>query len=234
MISTQLSPVTLSEGDTLQLSCVYAAFPLPETVAWNRSDSQLNASDPRITILTNETETTLTLTGILDSERGPYTCYVVNDLGTGSDTTSVTVQGKHTWHVREYSVPLTATTHRQQCSSRVCYNHYRFVCYVDFCTGAPTVLALAEGPIVLTEGEMLLVSCYFAGVPLSDGITWNKTGTPLNTSDPRITIETNTDNITLIITRVLVSDGGVYTCYATNDVGRASANTSVTVEGKKT
>ena len=96
------------------------------------------------------------------------------------------------------------------------------------------VLALAEGPIVLTEGETLLVSCYFAGVPLPNEITWNKTGTPLNTSDPRITIETNTDNITLIITSVLVSDGGVYTCYATNDVGRASANTSVTVEGKKT
>ena len=100
VIATQLSPVTLSEGDTLQLSCVYAAFPLPEIVAWNRSDSQLNTSDPRIAILTNETETTLTLTGILDSERGPYTCYVVNDLGTGSDTTSVTVEGKHTWHVR--------------------------------------------------------------------------------------------------------------------------------------
>ena len=114
--------------------------------------------------------------------------------------------------------------------------HYHLVCYVDFCsvTGAPTVLALAEGPIVLKEGETLLVSCYFAGVPLPNEITWNKTGTPLNTSDPRITIETNTETTILIITSVLVSDGGVYTCYATNDMGRASANTSVTVEGKKT
>ena len=95
VISREVSPLNISEGDTLELTCVYVGLPSPATVSWSRNGTQLNDSDSRITIETNSTSTTLTITGVRASEGGQYTCSAVNDVGTGNDTTSVRVQGNY-------------------------------------------------------------------------------------------------------------------------------------------
>ena len=99
VVALQVGPMFVSEGETLQLSCAYGAYPLPQTFEWYRNDTQLNDSDSRVTIETDEDTTNLTLTGVLVSEGGQYTCYVTNNLGRGSASTSVSVQGRHYTHL---------------------------------------------------------------------------------------------------------------------------------------
>ena len=104
MIALQVGPTDVSEGETLQLSCAYGAYPLQQTFKWYRNDTQLNDSDSRVTIETDEDTTNLTLTGVLVSEGGQYTCYVTNNLGRGSASTSVSVQG--TLHYTSKTIPV--------------------------------------------------------------------------------------------------------------------------------
>ena len=92
-MSLEDEALVIEEGETLQLSCSYSASPSPD-IHWNRSDTRLNDSYPRITIDTNTTTTTLTKTGILASEGGLYTCYAMNEVGIDSATTNVSVAGE--------------------------------------------------------------------------------------------------------------------------------------------
>ena len=84
--------LVVSEGDTLQLTCLFVGNPSPNYVYWTRGSIQLsNSSDHRVTVETYST--TLTIVGVRGSEGGEYTCFAVSAVGTGSETTSVTVQG---------------------------------------------------------------------------------------------------------------------------------------------
>jgi hypothetical protein len=92
VISYPAGPLEISEGDTLQLSCLYEGVPSPYRVVWTLNSTQLNSSDPRVTINTAATVTSLTIAGVLSSEGGLYTCHTQSSVGTGSATTSVRVQ----------------------------------------------------------------------------------------------------------------------------------------------
>ena len=87
--------LVVSEGDTLQLTCLIVGNPSPNYIQWTRGGIQLStSSDHRVTVETYRTSsTTLTIVGVRGSEGGDYTCFAVSAVGTGSETTSVTVQG---------------------------------------------------------------------------------------------------------------------------------------------
>ena len=99
--------LVVSEGDTLQLTCFIVGNPSPNYVSWTRGSIQLsNSSDQRVTVETYSTSsTTLTIVGVCGSEGGEYTCSAVSAVGTGSETTSVAVQGDvtRTIHTQWYT-----------------------------------------------------------------------------------------------------------------------------------
>jgi hypothetical protein len=100
--------LVVSEGDTLQLTCLIVGNPSPNYVSWTRGGIPLSnsSSDQRVTVETYSTSsTTLTIVGVCGSEGGEYTCSAVSAVGTGSETTSVAVQGDvtRTIHTQWYT-----------------------------------------------------------------------------------------------------------------------------------
>ena len=81
---------------TLQISCTYFGIPAPNAVTWthNSSATPLDRNDPRITIVSNETSTTLTITEMMEDEGGSYECIPENLVGSNSATTQVRIQCK--------------------------------------------------------------------------------------------------------------------------------------------
>ena len=73
-------------GQSVTLTCnVTKANPMVFTYEWTFEDTGTTLS---------ETSETLTLSNIMASQFGTYTCDVTNDAGTGSDTVTIEEGGK--------------------------------------------------------------------------------------------------------------------------------------------
>ena len=96
-----------------------------------------------------------------------------------------------------------------------------------------TSCCLTEPPEILTTESNISVKiysdayldCVVYGNP-SPQVIWLNSGMQINLTQPRFSI---LDNGTLHISGVLVEDGGVYQCLASNIGGSASKNTTLHV-----
>ena len=70
-------------GGTLTLSCVFVGVPTP-MVTWMHNDSVLSASDPEISITTNDNTSQLVRTNIDRNGGGIYRCITTNLLGSAT------------------------------------------------------------------------------------------------------------------------------------------------------
>ena len=87
------SPVYVPVGQDLTLSCEYEAVPAP-TITWFQGVTELNASDSRITIRSNDTHSDFTLSSIQSDEGGVYTCEASNVVDSNDSAVTIIVQGK--------------------------------------------------------------------------------------------------------------------------------------------
>ncbi|XP_076322956.1 basigin-like isoform X2 [Tachypleus tridentatus] len=86
----------------------------------------------------------------------------------------------------------------------------------------------------LVQGDKLVLICQVKGIP-TPNVTWLKDGSPLNTSDPRIKLEANENevpNSKLIIEELNYDDRARYTCEANNGVNNVTSTILVRVKDK--
>ena len=91
-----------------------------------------------------------------------------------------------------------------------------------FCLPDPRVSVDQEIPLL--AGTLGSLSC-FVGSPLSsDSFAWTKNGSPVNTSDSRITVNSTSNTSILQFNPLHTSDGGQYQCVVTVMSGGNSVN----------
>uniref|UniRef100_A0A023FMY2 Putative secreted protein n=1 Tax=Amblyomma cajennense TaxID=34607 RepID=A0A023FMY2_AMBCJ len=83
------------------------------------------------------------------------------------------------------------------------------------------------------EGDPLTLQCRAFGVP-TPVVTWFKDDEPLNSSDPRITLEplNNVTDAKLVIQNLNFDDRAQYTCVASNGISNATMTVLVRVKDK--
>ena len=92
------------KGKQKLLTCQYNALPVVSEVLWKKDGSVItgNAStvinDSRVTITNyNESQVQLSINATTTQDAGNYTCLVMNDVGSSSDMTMITIQGTYGW-----------------------------------------------------------------------------------------------------------------------------------------
>ena len=88
------SSLIYTQGQTVELVCTVTGDPTP-AVQWyyNGAVEVPNALTPNAQLSSNDT--ILTLSPVLKTNEGVYTCMVSNSLGSVNATISLTVQGKN-------------------------------------------------------------------------------------------------------------------------------------------
>ena len=94
-------------------------------------------------------------------------------------------------------------------------------------TDAP-VVTTTPSPQRIPQGNTLTLSCDYESVPPPD-VTWLFNSSPLSFVDPRITTTELRSELTL--GSLEESEGGTYTCRASNIVGGSSLDIQVIVQG---
>ena len=97
-------------------------------------------------------------------------------------------------------------------------------------TVEPDVTTSVTSPHLSPVNTALILPCNYNAVP-PPSITWLHEGSPLDASDPRVTITSTTSRSELMRDDLGRGEGGTYTCSATNVVGSSSVNIEVTVQG---
>ena len=95
-------------------------------------------------------------------------------------------------------------------------------------TDAPVVTTTLSSPQSIPRGSTLTLSCDYESVPSPD-ITWLLNSSPLPSMDPRITSTESRSE--LMLGALEESEGGTYTCSASNIVGDSSLDIEVIVQG---
>ena len=96
-VRTEEAPMqTINEGETLNLVCLFEAVPVPDAVFFRDDVAIDEMADPRVTVVTTDSSSTLTITDINQDEGGDYSCILINLVGSDAESiTSLVVFG--TW-----------------------------------------------------------------------------------------------------------------------------------------
>ena len=78
--TTEQAMQTVIMGRTLDLTCNFDAVPTP-AATFKRNGVALDESDPRVTVVTTQVNSTLTLTNITEEEGGYYSCFFNSTRG---------------------------------------------------------------------------------------------------------------------------------------------------------
>jgi len=73
------------------IQCIFEGLPIP-TVSWSRDGNMLTDGSDGITIATDYSSSTLTITTLTADDAGSYTCMVSNPLGIGMASSALQVQ----------------------------------------------------------------------------------------------------------------------------------------------
>ena len=92
---------------------------------------------------------------------------------------------------------------------------------------APPTIQDGDAEVAATAGSRVALTCRADGLP-KPRITWLKDGAELSANGAR-TLQRGGGSLQL--TRVNVSDGGLYECIATNEAGTAQRRIVLTVQG---
>ena len=101
---------------------------------------------------------------------------------------------------------------------------YEYSCVsVSFFPPAP-IVSVDQGGTPLLAGTSRSLSCSISTPVTSANFTWMKNGSPVNTSDSRITVNSTANTSTLQFNPLRTSDGGQYQCVTTVTSGGNSVN----------
>jgi len=99
-------------------------------------------------------------------------------------------------------------------------------------SAAPIIDPPSSSTVTVVVGSVLTFSCTSRGSP-PDTFTWKKDSDPMLQSTSIITVtHTNTSAVfqaEYSVENVTISDGGTYTCIATNPIGNDSETITVTI-----
>lgn len=120
--------------------------------------------------------------------------------------------------------------------NRIIIIHNQFL----FLLGAPSV-NFGSSSYSVTTGQSIQMVCFVSASPTATDIAWtfqSNTGggtTTITSSTSGYSLTTTTSNTqsTLTVLSAQSSNGGTYTCRATNLVGIRSASASLSVSGSK-
>lgn len=94
---------------------------------------------------------------------------------------------------------------------------------------SPDFFCGLEPQSVVREGEELRLSACVEAYP-SVGIAWHRDGIKLRPSRRAVMTLDHDGGVDLALANVTIRDAGIYTCTATNEVGKCSTSTKVVVE----
>ena len=86
------------------------------------------------------------------------------------------------------------------------------------------IVSVDQGGTPLLAGTSRSLSCSISAPVTSANFTWMENGSPVNTSDSRITVNSTANASTLQFNPLRTSDGGQYQCVATVMIGGNSVN----------
>ncbi|XP_061080635.1 intercellular adhesion molecule 5 isoform X4 [Conger conger] len=89
----------------------------------------------------------------------------------------------------------------------------------------PPKFDLERKEVNITQGDEVILECLVEGNPTPE-LTWNTTAA----ENPHVSTRGRQSNATISISRATSANAGVYTCYATNNLGTASKTFTVTVK----
>ena len=92
----------------------------------------------------------------------------------------------------------------------------------------PPVVNVTPSPQRIPRGNTLTLFCVYESVPSPD-VTWSFNSSPLSSVDPRITTTELCSELAL--GSLEESEGGMYTCSASNIVGGSSRDIEVILQG---
>ncbi|CAG0888031.1 unnamed protein product [Darwinula stevensoni] len=234
-------PYTVSSlGEAVQLFCLVLGWPRP-TVTWWRRTRML----PRRSEKYEQYPDHIVIQRVGLSDLGPYTCHAYNGIGTAASWT-VTLQGfgpVYTTRPEDAEFTKFLVSHPQTPRPVARPVPRPRPGYPP--TPAPTSQPGAQyvpvsARITLEQTRFppeaeIVIPCVVGGLPVPK-VLWYKDGQQIQ-SDERVVVLGADDlgsisgNDTLLIREASAADSGTYRCEADNQLGAATAATSITVEG---
>ncbi|XP_061079151.1 hemicentin-1-like [Conger conger] len=232
----------LREGETLDtlVSCRAEGNPSP-MVTWYRNQSEFSSSTP-----------------LTRRDGGQYTLIAKNSYGTANHTLEIEVLYKpritQYGKLREGETLATLVSCRAEGNPSPMVTWYRdqsefssstpltrrdggqYTLIAKNSYGAanhtlqievlyPPTFELEREEVNVTQGEEVILECLAEGNPTPE-LTWNTTAA----ENPHVSTRGRQSNATVSISRATSANAGVYTCYATNNLGTASKTVTVTVK----
>ena len=122
--TTEMPNQNVTVGGTIELTCNFNAVPTP-IATFFLNGVALDESDPRVTVVTTQVDSTLTLTNIAEDEGGYYSCLFSNTVGSMEiNVTTLIVFGR----LREKG---EREREREREGERERETYYAFVCSIS-------------------------------------------------------------------------------------------------------
>uniref|UniRef100_S4RBA9 Ig-like domain-containing protein n=1 Tax=Petromyzon marinus TaxID=7757 RepID=S4RBA9_PETMA len=209
---TKLQSTNVNLGDTASFNCTFTGTP-EITVRWFRKDEELQDSD-KFKIVTTATSSSLEVLNITSDDVKPYSCRISNEAGEDSCINSLSVQAD----AGEYVCTAANEAGTSSCNANLIVKERKV---------APTFDQKLQ-PVEVTAGDPSEFECHVTGsLPIK--ITWSKNNKEIRSGgNYRITFLDNTPR--LIVMKTDRSEGGVYTCKATNETGSDHCSTQLEVK----
>ncbi len=199
---SQLSPATVTTGETARFNIKVSGFPKP-AVQWSHNGKVIKSSS--LYKLTEEKEEyTLIITQVTSDSEGEYSCTATNRFGQTTCTTYLKVK----------------TTDVSQAE--------KWVEKMFKVTGQPPTFTVQIQPVKCSEGREVSFNYKTSGQPIPV-VKWFKGAFQIQPSRNCIVIANPDGSGFINIKNIKQEDSGLYTCKASNQFGEASCSAELVV-----
>lgn len=199
---SQLSPASVTSGETAQLTVRVAGFPKP-IVQWSHNGRVIKSSSV-FRLIEEKEEYTLVITRVTSEYEGEYSCTATNRFGQMSCSTYLEVKKPDVSQAEKWVEKMFKTT------------------------GQPPSFIVQILPVRCSEGGEVSFQYKAKGDPVPD-VKWYRGAFQIQPSRNCIIITNPDGSGAISIKNVKQEDSGLYTCKATNQFGEATCSAELIV-----